>query len=87
MLPGRISNATHALGAPLDWNKDDQGACSRLFVRAEGTSAGPGMTSAWFPTQEEIARIVEGAPIYLTILGSGHPPVCMGVGPRPGFEG
>jgi hypothetical protein len=45
------------------------------------------MTSAWFPTPEEIERIKEGAPIYLTVLGAVHPPVAMGVGPRPGIEG
>jgi hypothetical protein len=45
------------------------------------------MFSAWFPTPAEVARIVEGAPIYLGILGTVHPPVVMSVGPRPGYEG
>ncbi len=44
------------------------------------------MTSAWFPTAEEIERISDGAPIYLTIVGAGHPPVAMSVAPRPGSE-
>jgi hypothetical protein len=51
------------------------------------TSAGLGMTSAWFPTPEEIERLRDGAPIYLTVLGRSHPPVGLAVGPRPGFEG
>ena len=41
------------------------------------------MTSAWFPTAEEIARLIEGAPIYLTIIGATHPPVSMSVGDAP----
>jgi hypothetical protein len=45
--------------------------------------AGHVMTSAWFPTAEEIEWIVRGAPIYLSIVGDVHPPVSMGVGSQP----
>jgi hypothetical protein len=86
MHVGRIQNATRNLVAPRDWIKDEQGSCGGLPIRDEPTTAGPGMVSAWFPTPEEIQRIVEGAPIYLTVLGQVHPPVSMGVGPRPGFN-
>ncbi len=35
----------------------------------------PMMTSAWYPTLEEMKNIVRGAPIYLQMLGESHPPV------------
>ena len=84
---GRINEATRVLKAPADWVKDKQGPCSGLPIRDEPTTAGPGMTSAWYPTPEEIERIVAGAPIYLTVLGTVHPPVSISVGPRAGYEG
>jgi hypothetical protein len=87
MHVGRISGATRNLGAPIDWDKDEQGPCGGLPIRDEPTSAGPSMTSAWFPTPEEIQRISEGAPIYLTVIGRVHPPVAIHVGSRPGFDG
>jgi hypothetical protein len=45
------------------------------------------MTSAWFPTEEEIARLRAGAPVYLTVIGESHPPVAMAVGPAPTVAG
>jgi hypothetical protein len=80
MHSGRITGATNVLGAPQDWSKAQQGPCGSLAIRREKTTAGPGMTSAWFPTAEEIARMIEGAPIYLTIIGDIHPPVALLVG-------
>lgn len=56
------------------------GLCVRDFVFGNGT---PAMATAWQPTPDEIARIVAGAPIYLTILGSAHPHVCLDVGEAP----
>jgi hypothetical protein len=41
------------------------------------------MTSAWFPTEAEIARLRAGAPVYLTVVGEIHPPVAIAVGPAP----
>lgn len=43
----------------------------------------PAMVTAWFPTPDELAALNAGAPIHLTVVGSGHPPVMMGVGDRP----
>lgn len=87
MHTGRIQKATRVLNAPVDWDKDRDGFCGGLPIRDERTTAGDTMVSAWIPTAEEIARIREGAPIYLYIVGRVHPPVSVGVGPRPGFEG
>jgi hypothetical protein len=83
MIPGRIEGATRRLGAPRDWDKDRDGPCSALAIRDEPTDAGPGMTSAWQPTPDEIARLAAGASIYLTILGTAHPPVSLAVGNTP----
>lgn len=35
--------------------------------------------SAWLPTPAELAALNAGAPVYLFIYGSGHPPVYVGV--------
>lgn len=83
MHVGRIIGATRNLGAPRGWEKDKHGICGGLPIRDELTTAGPGMTSAWLPTPEEITQIQAGAPIYLTVLGSVHPPVSMQVGVAP----
>lgn len=83
MHAGRISGTTRTLGPPADWNKEDDGPCGRLAIRDEPTTAGIGMTSAWFPTPEEIIRLQAGAPIYLTIIGMEHPPVDLQVGAVP----
>ena len=53
------------------------GLCVRDFTFGDGT---PAMATAWQPTPEEVARIAAGAPIYLTLLGSAHPPVLLEVG-------
>jgi hypothetical protein len=46
----------------------------------------PAMVTAWFPTPDELAAINAGAPIHLTIVGTGHPPVMLGVGDLPGDD-
>jgi hypothetical protein len=44
---------------------------------------GPQMVSSWQPTPAEVAAIAAGAPIYLTVLGTAHPPVMLDVGKVP----
>lgn len=41
------------------------------------------MQTAWEPTPEELAAIVDGSPIIVSIIGTAHPPILLGVGPRP----
>ena len=83
MLVGMIHGATRNLGAPRDWDKAKDGPCGGLPIRDEKTTAGQGMTSAWQPTPDEIARLNAGASIHLTVLGTVHPPVSMSVGTPP----
>lgn len=80
MLNGEVAGATRILGAPKSWDAERQGSCAALAVRDEMTAAGQGMTSAWFPTPDEIERLLAGAPVYLTVLGEQHPPVMLQVG-------
>jgi hypothetical protein len=82
MHPGRILNATRSLGAPKDWDKSVGSDCQVLIVRDEVQHCNT-MTSAWFPTPDEIAAISAGAPVHLTIAGYVHPPVMLGVGEVP----
>ena len=43
----------------------------------------PMMMTSWQPTPAEAARIAAGAPIYLWVLGTSHPPVALSVGEAP----
>jgi len=50
-----------------------------MFDTASGQEVDT-MTTAWFPTPEELQRINDGEAIYLRLFGSSHPPVYMTVG-------
>ena len=41
------------------------------------------MVSAWLPSPDELRLIAAGAPIYLYVYGTAHPPVWVGVGMPP----
>lgn len=84
MRPIRISGATRYLGAPSGWKDDgrDKG-CGYLSIRDEDTSVGHAMTSAWELEPHEVEALAKGAPIYLTVCGTGHPPVALKVGIPP----
>ena len=78
---GRIKGATRVLGKAQGYRG--------LPVRDERLNCGPGMedvaamTTCWYPSPDEIARIAVGAPIYLRVLGHAHPPVLLEVGEVP----
>lgn len=81
----RISGFTRYLGAPSDWKDDGRDKrCSFLAVRDEvDPDLGHQMTSAWELEPHEVAALVKGAPVYLTVCGGGHPPVALRVGLPP----
>lgn len=84
---GRVAGATRNLGAPKDWDEAKDGICGSLPIRDEPHSPGVNrMVSAWLPTMEEIALMVAGAPIYLSVVGTSHPPVWVFVGEPPGDD-
>lgn len=83
MMIGHIEGATRELGKPRDWDDARDGKCLTLPIRDELVAGMPQMVSAWVPTPDEIARIAAGAPIYLRVVGSAHPPVLLLVGEPP----
>lgn len=80
MIPVRHPLATRHLGRPADWDEAVHGPCSGLAVVDTITEAGPAMVSLWEPTPDELFRLVQGAKVMLTLAGTGHPPVAIGVG-------
>ena len=73
MISLAIEGTTRRIGKSQGYN----GLCIKDFIFGDGT---PAMMTAWQPTPSEISKIVSGAAIYLTVLGSGHPPVLLEVG-------
>ena len=77
MIPKRIQGATRYLGVPKGWNPDTDGDCAHLAVLdTDGV-----MISAWEPTPKELEALNAGAPIYLQVVGTAHPPVNVWVQP------
>ncbi|WP_036292105.1 hypothetical protein [Methylosinus sp. PW1] len=79
MQIGRIEGATRVvgksqgyLGLPI---RDGSINCT---VNGPAT---PTMTTAWLPTQDELAALNAGASVHVEILGNVHPPILVGVGP------
>lgn len=73
MINLAIDGATRRIGKSQGY----KGLCVRDFEFGDGT---PAMMTAWQPTPSEIAKIVSGETIYLTILGTAHPPILLQVG-------
>ena len=68
-----LADATRRLGAPQQWNHESDGICHTLEIRdADGW-----MVSAWRPTDAELTRLNDGAPVYLWIAGTVHPVVAL----------
>jgi len=44
------------------------------------------MVTAWEPTAGELEALQNGAPVYLSILGTMHPPVIIEVGIEPDLD-
>src|SRR5690349_11413068 len=74
MIPKRIAGATHNYGAPKDWDPEKSGKCGHLSVRVEDNV----YSSAWEPTPDELALLVNGGSIVLSVVG-GQPPVMLTV--------
>lgn len=72
MIIARIEGATRVLG-------QSQGFLG-LPIRDEVVGDAPCMVSAWEPTPEEIKRLNAGEKVYLSVMGSSHPPVMLGIG-------
>lgn len=81
---GRIEGTTRILGKSQGYLglpiRDEIVNCT---VGGEGT---PAMVTAWLPTSEELALLNAGASVHVRILGTGHPPIMVDVGPVPPIE-
>lgn len=76
MQPLRISDATRVLA-------ESQDEYYALAIKDEVIDGVNHMTSAWEPTPRELADLVAGGSVRLTILGQGHPPVKVTTQPAP----
>lgn len=76
MIPNAIEGTTRRIGKSQGYI----GLCIRDVTYPDGT---PAMVSSWQPTPAEVARIQQGAPILLMILGTAHPPVMLEAGEIP----
>jgi hypothetical protein len=76
MKPVRITRAhPQPLDAPLDWDRDENGHCGRLFIRLETIEGVPYMRSAWEAEQDEALFLLAGGKLILGISGNKHPVV------------
>lgn len=71
MISKRIAGANAYPGAPLGWEPERDGACSRLAVRVTMDAGGNPKycESAWEPTPAELQMLNAGGQIVLTIVG------------------
>lgn len=81
MKPAMFEDMTHMLGAPEGWDAERNGECGGLPVMVEVDDAKrpQRFTSCWVLEPEEIATIVAGGRIYLTVFAPGQPPVSLSV--------
>ena len=75
MMINAIEGATRRIGKSQGYKG--------LPLRDEVGQFGPMMVTSWQPTPKEVEAIAAGAPIYLYVLGSAHPPVMLEVGEAP----
>lgn len=54
--------------------------CADLPVTKAKLNGEDVIVSCWQPTEDEIARVLVGEPVYLCIVGRGMPPVSLGAG-------
>lgn len=72
MIPGHIHGATRQLGKP-DNMTDEQ--CVPLAIKDTRIDGCNVMVSAWFPSPDEVRKMMAGQPVHLYVWGTGHPPV------------
>ncbi|CAN7611381.1 hypothetical protein LJR034_004684 [Caballeronia sp. LjRoot34] len=77
MQPIRTDACNTQLGAPRDWDESKDGECCALPIHRD--AARQVMHSFWQPSEQDIANIIAGVPIRLTVIGTGHPPVAINV--------
>ena len=74
MRPTCIKGVNKTYSAPDGWDEAKHGKCGTLFVMKHMDGELPVCSSAWLPTEEELAHLNAGGPIILHIYG-GQPAV------------
>jgi len=77
LSPLRNEHTNTMLGAPRDWDEARDGKCIGLPVHHDKEQGH--WHSFWEPSQADLARLVAGMPIRLTVVGGAHPPVAIAV--------
>lgn len=75
MNPVDIPGSNKTFKAPRDWDEAKRGPCGDLKVIDTGET----IQSAWQPEPQELAMLVRGAPVVLTVWGRGIPAVAVSV--------
>jgi hypothetical protein len=83
MNPARIEGDAVPLGKPQDWQDDENGHCSTLWVRHDLDRGVSFLRSAWEVEADEAGWMLAGAKLQLGIAGTAHPVVNLGLGPIP----
>lgn len=73
-----IAGATRIMVAPKDWKNAD-GPCADLQIQDVMTNEGNFMVSAWRPSAEELAELMNGKAVLLWIRGTEFPVVAVNV--------
>lgn len=79
MDPREFVGQSRVLNAPPGWNASQPIKCGMLPVRDTAVDGIPCMQSMWKPDPDELAHIARGGHVVLTIYGTTHPPVWVGV--------
>lgn len=74
MKPVNFKEANIVYTKPEGWSDDE---CGDLPVHKGTDGKHTVLVSAWMPTFADLQRLSEGKPIYLTIVGTGMPPVAL----------
>lgn len=81
----RIEGATRVLGKPQSWDDEKGVECGSLPILDIEVVGKNAMVSAWKPTDEELGKLVAGAPLHLIVYGTAHPPVMLSVDTNPDY--
>lgn len=81
MQIGMIEGATRILGKSQGYLglplRDEVLNCT------VGGDRTPAMVTAWHPTPAELDALNRGAAVHVRLIGTGHPPIMVEVGPTP----
>jgi NTP pyrophosphatase (non-canonical NTP hydrolase) len=69
---------TRSMGKPAGWKDSECGSLSiHDYVNADNR---PGMLSRWELEEGDLDKLQRGAPVWLSVMGTSHPPVCVFIG-------